>query len=51
MPKELERKYDNNISPNTKYQQRDRNYRKNSREILDLNGRVTKMQNSQEGFF
>lgn len=29
---------------------RDRNYRKNSREILDLNGTVTKMKNSQEGF-
>lgn len=25
---ELKRKYDNNISPNTKYQQRDRNYKK-----------------------
>lgn len=50
MSKELERKYDNNVSPNTKYQQRDRDYRKNSREILDLNGTVTKMKNSQEGF-
>ena len=46
---ETKAKYENDVSSNSNYQQRDRNYKINGIEIMELKSTITETKNSLEG--